>query len=776
MKLTKRIISILCVAAMLFAMCAVAVSAADPLTIDETVAANWLPLAAKYSKSTLGIIAPKGDGYAIRTTGFDYKADENGGIKVHSATYKENAGVYSVAAVSSKYKTPLDGLSVELKPDDMTMICDSNNASTNISFIISENPITKMGTFDDASKEYTDGLNNSVDVASNGLRELTDFEGKSIVVTISNQRLSNTEDHIATSVAIIYDNGSYVNKNDGHNGFRWVFSARNYLGESSNGDHSPISQVYENIDFSKGLKLEVRADDTLGYIITVNGKDYYSGTYIAYYPDCSQKTFEGLEDNCYALKDEDYDNLTENWLNSMTYAQKDIDLSGLGADFEGYLTVGATGTNITTNNCDFTVTKINTHNAATWKGEVACQHTETEEVVTKEANCGVDGEKAVKCVACGKTLSKTAIPATGDHTPAAEYVVTKDATCVAEGEKTLSCTVCNKVIETLAIAVDPEAHNKVTKDIVAPTCTEKGTQQDVCSLCDAALGDVVEVDALGHDDGEWVVTLEPTCTEKGSKNLVCTRCNEHIIETAEVEALGHDENSEWTVTIPATYFEKGLKEQFCSVCGEKLAEEDIPVLEYVNPFIDVKETHWFASTVEYCVKRGYVAGMTENTFVPTGNITRAQFLVMLAKLDGVDLEQYAQTDSGFEDVKVAHWFNKVVCWAVEKGYTSGISETKFGPNNQITRSQLARFFYVYSEKNGINVEGRADLSVFPDGESVRSWAKESVEWAVDAGLISGVAKNGVNYLTPDGTATRAQATVMFKGYDDFRGLNSTEAE
>ena len=193
--------------------------------------------------------------------------------------------------------------------------------------------------------------------------------------------------------------------------------------------------------------------------------------------------------------------------------------------------------------------------------------------------------------------------------------------------------------------------------------------------------------------------------------------------------------------------------------------------EYQNPFIDVKDTHWFAASVAYCVKKGYASGMTANTFVPNGKLTRAQFLTLLAKLDGVDLTRYDTTDSGFEDVKTSHWFNEVVCWAVEKGYTSGLSETKFGPNANVTRAQVARFFYVYSEKNGISIEGREDLSVFPDASKVANWAKEPLEWAVAAGLISGTAKDGKTYLDPNGTATRAQATVMFKGFDDFRGVN-----
>ena len=772
MKLTKRIISFICVAAMVFSMCAVAVSAADPLTCDETVSANWIPLAAKYSKTTLSILAPKGDGYAIRTTGFDYKADENGGIKVHTATYKENAGVYSVAAVASKYKTPLDGLSVELTPDDMTMMCDSNNASTNISFVITENPVTRLASFDEASASYTQGLYNSVDVMSNGMRELTFEEGKSLVVTVSNQQISNTEDYVATAVAIVYDDGEYVNKNDGHNGFRWVFSARNYAAESSNGDHSGIVQTYEKIDFSKGLKLSVRADERLGYIVSVNGKDYYDATYIGYYPDCSQATFEGKEYNSYALKDDDYDNLTDNYLDSMTYHQKDIDLSGLGADFEGYLSVGATGTQTTVNACDFTITKINTHDAATWQGEVACQHTETEVVITKEANCGVDGEKATKCVACGKVMSKEVIEATGKHTPAAEYVVTKPATCVAEGTKTQSCTVCGLVTDTQTIAIDPEAHDKAMKDITVADCENAGTQQEICTLCETPFGDVITVPALGHDEGEWVVVVESGCTTDGVSERQCTRCG-FTHEQRNDGMLGHDfDNGEWTVETPATYFTEGTEVQSCTRCDEEIIDRRvIPVLEYANPFTDVKESHWFASTVEYCVKRGYVSGMTPTTFVPNGNITRAQFLVMLAALDGVDLDAYAGKDAGFTDVKSSHWFNEEVCWAVENGITSGISETKFGPNNKITRAQLARFFYVYSEKNGIAVDGREDLTAFPDASKVQAWAKEPVEWAVAAGIINGVAKDGKNYLDPNGTATRAQATVMFKAFDDFRGLN-----
>ncbi|MBR4881443.1 MAG: S-layer homology domain-containing protein, partial [Clostridia bacterium] len=183
-------------------------------------------------------------------------------------------------------------------------------------------------------------------------------------------------------------------------------------------------------------------------------------------------------------------------------------------------------------------------------------------------------------------------------------------------------------------------------------------------------------------------------------------------------------------------------------------------------FTDVKESHWFYGAVEYCVGKGYIAGMNDTTFAPNNNLTRAQFVTILAKFDGVDLAQYEDKDAGFEDVKPSHWWNEVVCWAVENGITSGLSATQFGPTADVTRAQLARFFYVYTEKNGTLADG-ADISAYPDAAKVADWAKAPIEWAVAAGLISGVKKGDVDYLEPNGKATRAQAAVMFMNYDQM---------
>ncbi len=196
--------------------------------------------------------------------------------------------------------------------------------------------------------------------------------------------------------------------------------------------------------------------------------------------------------------------------------------------------------------------------------------------------------------------------------------------------------------------------------------------------------------------------------------------------------------------------------------GEEIAETDVVNITedtaiYMNattPFKDVKTGVWYTEGIMDAVKAGYFAGMTADTFQPSGNLTRAQFVLVLAKIDGVDLTKYANKETPFKDVIKGSWYASAVAWAYENGYTGGMSADTFGTNNNITREQLARFFYVYAEKNGNDVTGRADLSAFTDAGKISDWAHDCVEWAVDAGLISGMSPTTIG---PRGNATRAQA-------------------
>lgn len=180
-----------------------------------------------------------------------------------------------------------------------------------------------------------------------------------------------------------------------------------------------------------------------------------------------------------------------------------------------------------------------------------------------------------------------------------------------------------------------------------------------------------------------------------------------------------------------------------------------------TPFSDVKDDYWFANAVAYCYNNKYVTGTSATTFSPSTNLTRAQFVTLLANISGEDVSVFKNVDSGFKDVKNGTWYHNAVTWAANRGYVSGTGEKQFSPNSYVTREQLARIFYVYSDKQGYNVSTRADLSKYTDAGKISSWAKEQVSWAVSRGIINGMS---ATTIAPRGNATRAQAAQIIMTY------------
>lgn len=186
--------------------------------------------------------------------------------------------------------------------------------------------------------------------------------------------------------------------------------------------------------------------------------------------------------------------------------------------------------------------------------------------------------------------------------------------------------------------------------------------------------------------------------------------------------------------------------------------------DVLDQFKDVNKNAWYAEAVRYCVTKGYASGMSNTTFAPNATLTRAQFVQLIAGINGVDLTQYNEIDSTFADVKFGTWFHNSITWAVEKGYVAGMSPESFKPNEKLTREQLVRILYNYAKDNGANVEGRADLTVFEDCGKISTWAYEEMSWAVENKIVSGMTATTVG---PRGTATRAQAMQIIKQYDSL---------
>lgn len=191
----------------------------------------------------------------------------------------------------------------------------------------------------------------------------------------------------------------------------------------------------------------------------------------------------------------------------------------------------------------------------------------------------------------------------------------------------------------------------------------------------------------------------------------------------------------------------------------------------IGGFEDVSGGAWYADEVRYCLEKGYMKGMSETVFSPNTNVTREQFVLILANIAGVDTDVYKETDSQMTDVDTGRWYSGAVTWAVQSGYVKGVAEGVFGRGQPIQRAALARLLYLYAESNGMDISGRADLARFGDFEEIshpgNAWMTTALEWAVFKGIISGITTDGVTNISPKATATRAQTARMLMQFDEL---------
>lgn len=180
---------------------------------------------------------------------------------------------------------------------------------------------------------------------------------------------------------------------------------------------------------------------------------------------------------------------------------------------------------------------------------------------------------------------------------------------------------------------------------------------------------------------------------------------------------------------------------------------------YGLPFTDVSTTAWYRSAVKYVYQNNIIKGLNDYTFAPEQNLTRAMLVTILHRMEG---SPYVSGTSKFPDVQDTNaYYYVAVKWATRNGIVSGYNNGKFGPNDPITREQLAVMLNNYCKYKGKYKATTADLSQYKDGAKVSNFAKWGMNWAVGSGVITGT-KDG--YLNPQGTATRAEAASMIYKY------------
>ncbi len=443
----------------------------------------------------------------------------------------------------------------------------------------------------------------------------------------------------------------------------------------------------------------------------------------------------------------------------------------------------------------------------------ACLHTDygtTERTVP--ATCGEAGRVDTICSNCGEVVSTRELPPTGAHVWD-NGVVTTAPTETTPGVRTRTCTVCGQT-RTETIPATGAHDYQFTKN-VTPTCTDGGYDLYTCSGCGATERRNL-TDAAGHKWDGGTVTTAPTETTPGVRTFTCTVCGQTRTEAIPAtgahdyrftetiaptctdggydlytcsgcgaterrnltDAAGH----KWdggTVTTAPTETTPGVRTFTCTVCSQTRTEA-IPATGASTctggpscPSYGLHDVagpdYWAHKGIDYCVRNRLMSGVGAGTFSPDTACTRAQIVKILYNRSGNQAD-YSYYYLPFTDVAPGAWYYNAVAWAYYNDVTSGTSATTFTPNAAITRQQLVTFLYRYTVKYAPEFTGNAaPISAFPDAGSVANWACAAMSWAVGNGLIKGNAHDGLDYLDPNDSATRAQTATIIMRYCQLIG-------
>ena len=253
------------------------------------------------------------------------------------------------------------------------------------------------------------------------------------------------------------------------------------------------------------------------------------------------------------------------------------------------------------------------------------------------------------------------------------------------------------------------------------------------------------------------VTISPDAPHKGDTVTITPQPEDgyqvdQVIVTdqngKEVEVTPKEDGSytftqpDGKVTITVTFKEKSA----VSHCPR---DESCPMA----PFTDADRTAWYHDGVHYCVEHGLMVGTSADTFEPNITTTRGMIATILWRLEGSPM---VDTAMNYTDVPSGSWYEEAIRWADSTGVVLGYGDGTFGPDDPITREQMAAMLWRYAGKP----QAESSLADFTDGEETSQWAESAMVWAVEQGLIEGM---GNAQLNPQGQATRAQtATILMR--------------
>ena len=248
--------------------------------------------------------------------------------------------------------------------------------------------------------------------------------------------------------------------------------------------------------------------------------------------------------------------------------------------------------------------------------------------------------------------------------------------------------------------------------------------------------------------GDGKVTVSDKTPEKGDKVTITPKpdkgyaVDEVIVTDKKGDGIRVRDNGDGTYTFTQSAGKVKIEVLF----------EEIPEIKL--PFTDISEDDDIYEAVAFLYGNGLMVGVGDGTtFAPGMGLSRA----MLAQILHVYEDESAALASSFTDVARGFWYTDAIDWATHAGIIAGYGNGMFGPNDILTREQLAVMLYQYADSRGWDID-HGDALDYPDVHTVSRWALDAVTWAVNNGILTG---NGVGCLAAGDPATRADVAEAF---------------
>ena len=183
-----------------------------------------------------------------------------------------------------------------------------------------------------------------------------------------------------------------------------------------------------------------------------------------------------------------------------------------------------------------------------------------------------------------------------------------------------------------------------------------------------------------------------------------------------------------------------------------------PTTPSYSRFVDVPSSRWSATYINKLASLGIINGTGGGYFEPTLQVTREEFVKMLAGVAGANVTGY--TSSRFPDVPMSRWSASYIAWAADRGITTGTDGGRFAPTMKITREEMATMIYRYVQISGKTLPAKNAPVTFADADQISSWAQTAVSVMQQAGIIDGNVTNGRYTFDPQVPASREECAKM----------------